>query len=61
MQTLDRDDVCTELTALQEDVHALVAVATRMPDPSPRVARCRWPDRAAGPAAIRCCRREGAR
>src|SRR5688500_9460498 len=50
MQTLDRDEIATTVTAPPGDVYALVADVTRMPEFSPEVVRCRWRDGAPGPA-----------
>jgi hypothetical protein len=50
MQTLDRDEVSAVVDAPPEDVYALVADVTRMPEFSPEVVGCRWLDGAAGPA-----------
>ena len=50
MQTLDRDEVSTVVAASPEDVYALVADVTRMPEFSPEVVSCRWLDGATGPA-----------
>jgi hypothetical protein len=50
MQTLDRDEVSTSVAARPEDVYALVADVTRMPEFSPEVVSCRWLEGAAGPA-----------
>jgi hypothetical protein len=49
MQTLDRDEVSTTVAARPEDVYALVADVTRMPEFSPELVSCRWLDRATGP------------
>ena len=50
MQTLDRDEVSTVVAASPEDVYALVADVTRMPEFSPEVTSTRWLDGASGPA-----------
>jgi hypothetical protein len=50
MQTLDRDEVSTVVAAPPEDVYALVADVTRMPEFSPEVTSTRWLDGASGPA-----------
>src|SRR5215213_3773227 len=50
MQTLDRDEVGTTVAARPDDVYALVADVTRMPEFSPEVLDCRWLDGATGPA-----------
>src|SRR5215207_10617332 len=50
MQTLDRDEVSVLVAAPPEDVYALVADVTRMPEFSPEVLSCRWLDGATGPA-----------
>jgi hypothetical protein len=50
MQTLDRDEVSISIAAPPEDVYALVADVTRMPEFSPEVIGCRWLDCATGPA-----------
>ena len=50
MQTLDRDEVTRHVDARPEDVYALVADVTRMPDFSPAIVRCTWLDGATGPA-----------
>jgi hypothetical protein len=51
MQTLDRDEVSAVVAALPEDVYALVADVTRMPEFSPEVVSCRWLEGATGAAA----------
>jgi hypothetical protein len=50
MQTLDRDEVSAVVAARPEDVYALVADVTRMPEFSPEVVGCRWLGGATGPA-----------
>lgn len=50
MQTLDRDEVSARIDASPEEVYALVADVTRMPDYSPEIVRCVWLDGATGPA-----------
>jgi hypothetical protein len=50
MQTLDRDEVSTVVAASPEDVYALVADVTRMPEFSPEVTSTRWLDGSSGPA-----------
>ncbi len=50
MQTLDRDEVSAVVAAPPEDVYALVADVTRMPEFSPEVVSCRWLDGVTGPA-----------
>ena len=50
MQTLDRDEVSIVVAAPPEDVYALVADVTRMPEFSPEVVSCRWLGGATGPA-----------
>jgi Polyketide cyclase / dehydrase and lipid transport len=50
MQTLDRDEVSAVVAARPEDVYALVADVTRMPEFSPEVVSCRWLGNADGPA-----------
>ena len=50
MQTLDRDSVTAYMDASAEDVYALVADVTRMPEFSPEILRCTWLDGATGPA-----------
>jgi hypothetical protein len=42
MQTLDRDEVSAVVAAPPEEVYALVADVTRMPEFSPEVVSCRW-------------------
>jgi hypothetical protein len=50
MQTLDRDEVSAVVATRPEDVYALVADVTRMPEFSPEVVSCRWLGNADGPA-----------
>lgn len=50
MQTLDRDEASLVVAAPADDVYALVADVTRMPEFSPEVVSCRWLDGACGPA-----------
>lgn len=50
MQTLDRDEVSIHVDAPPEEVYALIADVTRMPEFSPAIVRCRWLDGASGPA-----------
>jgi hypothetical protein len=50
MQTLDRDEVSAVVAARPEDVYALVADVTRMPEFSPEVVSCRWLGDVTGPA-----------
>ena len=50
MQTLDRDEVTAVVATRPEDVYALVADVTRMPEFSPEVVSCRWLGNADGPA-----------
>lgn len=50
MQTLDHDAVSLHIDAPPDDVYALVADVTRMPEFSPEILSCRWLDGAAGPA-----------
>jgi hypothetical protein len=50
MQTLDSDSVTAYMEASPEDVYALVADVTRMPEFSPEILRCTWLDGATGPA-----------
>ena len=50
MQTLDRDEVSAVVAARPEQVYALVADVTRMPEFSPEVVSCRWIGGADGPA-----------
>jgi hypothetical protein len=50
MQTLDRDEVSTVVAASPEELYALVADVTRMPEFSPEVTSTRWLDGASGPA-----------
>jgi hypothetical protein len=50
MQTLDRDEASAVVAARPEQVYALVADVTRMPEFSPELVSCRWLDGADGPA-----------
>lgn len=50
MQTLDRDEVSIHVDAPPEEVYALIADVTRMPEFSPAILRCTWLDGATGPA-----------
>jgi hypothetical protein len=50
VQTLDHDAVNIHIAAPPDDVYALVADVTRMPDFSPEILRCTWLDGATGPA-----------
>jgi hypothetical protein len=50
MQTLDRDEVDIVVAAPAQDLYAMVADVTRMPEFSPEVVSCRWLDGATGPA-----------
>ena len=56
MQTLDRDEVSTVVAASPEEVYALVADVTRMPEFSPEVTSCTLAgrrDRSGGRRALR--------
>lgn len=50
MQTLDRDEQSIHIGATPEDIYALVADVTRIPEFSPEIVRCTWLDGATGPA-----------
>jgi hypothetical protein len=50
IQQLDHDEVSLHMEARPEDVYALVADVTRMPEFSPEVLECTWLDGATGPA-----------
>ena len=50
IQDLDRDSVSLRMQARPEDVYALVADVTRMPEFSPEIVECTWLDGATGPA-----------
>lgn len=49
MQTLDRDEVVGHVPATPQEVYAVVADVTRMPELSPEVTQARWLDGATGP------------
>lgn len=44
MQTLDRDEARVHIDATPDEVYALVADVTRMPEWSPEILRCEWLD-----------------
>jgi uncharacterized protein YndB with AHSA1/START domain len=50
MQTLDHDELTTFIQAPPENVYALVADVTRMPEFSPEVVHCTWMEGSTGPA-----------
>lgn len=48
-QTLDHDELTVHIDAAPDDVYALLADVTRMPEFSPEILACVWDDPAAGP------------